>query len=252
MELSEARYNNSDNAADWIRDWEHNFRSNPPDLEIYLSLGSAFSFMFNASTREIKVLSPEVKSVLGYDINDLKKPLFLSFVRKIHPSDVQPYLLLLRKIRECLNDQKECNSDDLKLLLDFRVKHAKGKYVRLLLQTEVRKLQSSAKDEVWIGLASDISFLKMDGDFSFNCLNEKFHQKFLKSDFTASKSTGLFSDREREVLKLLAKGYNSRRIQETLHISQHTVRTHRRNMHKKCKVENTAQLIKLATREGYI
>lgn len=251
MEFSESSNDNFGNTAEQIPDWQESFQRNLPNLEVYLSLGPAFSFLFNAGTQKIKVLSAEVNSILGYDIKDLQKLHILSFIRKIHPSDTQPYLLLLRKIKECLKDQRESNSDALKLLLDFRIKHAKGKYVRLLLQTEVYKHRTSKKGEVWIGLASDISFLKMDGNLSFSCLNDRYHKKF-KSDFNKNKTSGFFSDREREVLKLLAKGYNSRRIQETLHISQHTVRTHRRNMRKKCNVENTTQLIKLAIREGYV
>lgn len=54
-----------------------------------------------------------------------------------------------------------------------------------------------------------------------------------------------FSDRELEVLRLLAKGKNSYEIAEQLFITLNTVKTHRRNMLRKLKATNTSQLLKI-------
>ncbi len=53
-----------------------------------------------------------------------------------------------------------------------------------------------------------------------------------------------FSDRETEILRLLAKGKNSSEIAEELFITINTVKTHRRNMLRKLKATNTSQLLK--------
>ncbi len=53
-----------------------------------------------------------------------------------------------------------------------------------------------------------------------------------------------FSDRETEILRLLAKGKNSLEIAEELFITINTVKTHRRNMLRKLKATNTSQLLK--------
>jgi DNA-binding NarL/FixJ family response regulator len=53
-----------------------------------------------------------------------------------------------------------------------------------------------------------------------------------------------FSDRETEILRLLAKGKNSLEISEDLFITINTVKTHRRNMLRKLKATNTSQLLK--------
>ena len=53
-----------------------------------------------------------------------------------------------------------------------------------------------------------------------------------------------FSDRETEILRLLAKGKNSSDIAEGLFITINTVKTHRRNMLRKLKATNTSQLLK--------
>jgi DNA-binding NarL/FixJ family response regulator len=54
-----------------------------------------------------------------------------------------------------------------------------------------------------------------------------------------------FSDRELEILRLLAKGKNSYEIAEQLFITLNTVKTHRRNMLRKLNASNTSQLLKI-------
>ncbi|HZY82674.1 MAG TPA: response regulator transcription factor [Cyclobacteriaceae bacterium] len=62
----------------------------------------------------------------------------------------------------------------------------------------------------------------------------------------------LFSQREREVLELLAEGKSSREIAASLFITERTVETHRKNMIVKGQVKNTVQLIAFASSMGLI
>jgi len=52
--------------------------------------------------------------------------------------------------------------------------------------------------------------------------------------------------REKEILKLIADGYSNKTISELLFISQHSVKTHRRNIYKKLDIHKTSQLVRLA------
>jgi len=60
------------------------------------------------------------------------------------------------------------------------------------------------------------------------------------------------SDREREVLALLARGQSSKEIATTLDISVRTVDTHRSNLMRKLGVKSVALLTQVAIREGII
>lgn len=64
--------------------------------------------------------------------------------------------------------------------------------------------------------------------------------------------TEVFTQREREVLVLLAQGKSSREIAEQLFITERTVETHRKHMVEKCGVKNTAELIAHASFLGII
>jgi DNA-binding NarL/FixJ family response regulator len=62
----------------------------------------------------------------------------------------------------------------------------------------------------------------------------------------------MLSEREREVLKLVAAGYISVEIGEMLKISIQTVNTHIKNTHRKLKVRTRAQAVSLAANCGLI
>ena len=58
------------------------------------------------------------------------------------------------------------------------------------------------------------------------------------------------SEREREILQLIAEGYSNKEIGEKLFISHRTVDTHRTNMMKKLEIRNTAGLVSFAIKNG--
>jgi two-component system response regulator NreC len=60
------------------------------------------------------------------------------------------------------------------------------------------------------------------------------------------------TDREREVLQLIAEGHSSRGIAERLYISEKTVRTHRANLMDKLDLHSAAELTQYAIRRGVI
>jgi len=60
----------------------------------------------------------------------------------------------------------------------------------------------------------------------------------------------VLSNREREVLQLMAEGKSTNQIAELLHVSVKTVETHRQQMMQKLKIHSVAELTKYAIREG--
>lgn len=58
--------------------------------------------------------------------------------------------------------------------------------------------------------------------------------------------------REKQILGLIAEGLTNQQIAEELFISPLTVDTHRKNLHTKLNVNNTASLIRLAVENGLV
>jgi len=70
--------------------------------------------------------------------------------------------------------------------------------------------------------------------------------------FIENNSLKIYSKREIQILDEIAQGKSFVEIAEILHISPHTVNTHKKNILKKSKCKNTAELIAKCIREGII
>lgn len=66
------------------------------------------------------------------------------------------------------------------------------------------------------------------------------------------RAADVLTDREMEVLKLVARGFSTKEIASQLDISGRTVETHRANLMRKLNLRSVALLTQLAIREGLI
>jgi DNA-binding NarL/FixJ family response regulator len=78
------------------------------------------------------------------------------------------------------------------------------------------------------------------------------HSRVTHSNSVPNTGIELLSDREREILKLVATGYISSEISEMLKITIQTVNTHIKNTHHKLHVRTRAQAVSLAASSGLI
>ncbi len=72
--------------------------------------------------------------------------------------------------------------------------------------------------------------------------------KLMKSDDASA--TELLTDREREVLQMIAEGYKTKEIADRIHVSVKTVEARRRQIMEKLNIDSVAGLTKFAIREG--
>lgn len=62
----------------------------------------------------------------------------------------------------------------------------------------------------------------------------------------------ILSKRELEVLKFLAEGFTVKEIAQKFFLSEHTVRTHRNRIREKMNCKNTAQMVAVGIRAGWL
>jgi two-component system response regulator NreC len=75
-------------------------------------------------------------------------------------------------------------------------------------------------------------------------------ENYIRPSDEQNSAFSLLSQREREVLQLLAEGKTTKQIGMTLYISSKTVEGHRLRIMSKLKIDNVANLTKYAIREG--
>lgn len=79
--------------------------------------------------------------------------------------------------------------------------------------------------------------------------NTKFSQRVVENLLELETLT-LLSNREREVLRLIAEGNSNKQISKELYIAEVTVRFHIRNIYDKIGVRTRAQAIRWAIKHG--
>ncbi|CAN5247205.1 response regulator transcription factor [soil metagenome] len=100
-------------------------------------------------------------------------------------------------------------------------------------------LKSSGKDEILKAIRKIAAGQKFFSDsVTIAMLENK------KSDGFAAASS--LTKRELEILNLIAEGHNNPAIAAKLFLSLDTIKTHRKNLMKKLKINNTASLVKFA------
>jgi len=107
------------------------------------------------------------------------------------------------------------------------------------------------KDASKAELVEAITKTSQGQNYFHSKINEQVFDYF-RGKKKSSKGIDELSDREKEIIKHLADGLNSKAIANALFISEHTVRTHRRNIMHKLNVKTSAALIKLAIEKEII
>ncbi|WP_258104314.1 response regulator transcription factor [Marinoscillum sp. MHG1-6] len=187
---------------------------------------------------------------LGYDMSGLTAD-FL--VRIIHPSDLSMYFKISKALLSfVMGNTKDLVPFDSSFNINYRVRKSDGDYISILRQSTPFIKNHRNEVEAYISLCTDISDLVDHHSVKWHIYgpkNETFDY-YLRQQ--SSEDEELFSERELDVLKLLAASLSSVEIADKLFISINTVNTHRKNLMKKANVNKTIDLILFARDKGYL
>ena len=209
--------------------------------DIELSTDGRFSFIVQFPDFSVSFISPEIRTLLGYENKDLSR---LSILKLIHPADFKTVSTSYKNAYEFVsNNYSALQEGALIFTLQFRLKNINGDYVTFFTTNQLDqvhpakcsfRLRSTCKVSTSKNYVSDFQHrlqpLKKNGEF--------LHQVYTK--------------RELQIIRLLALGKNSLEIGSELRISKHTVDTHRRKMLAKTNYSNTAELIANSVSQGLI
>ena len=129
-------------------------------------------------------------------------------------------------------------------------------------QSEFLKLKSQFICVKWIGIVyshfSNEILSKLDGTIDVFDSQENISNKLLKwvrtpnDDKTTQQNKDTLSEREIDVLKLLAEGKSNKEIADNLNISINTVITHRKNISQKTGIKSVSRLTIYEELQKYI
>ncbi len=191
-------------------------------VAIYLTEGEKPRIMWaNKKAKEIFniELIPESKA---------EQPLL---AHKVHPNDLKNINDTITRLQATPDKVEACT---------FRVEDSDSPQQYRWNYTLVNRFDHSTSPK----------FLKVSFVLNAAILNGLSCCKSDPSKLMDDRPADLLTNREKEILRLIAQGYTMRGIADQLKISHHTAGTHRKNLFKKTKVNKTSELIRYAMQNG--
>lgn len=247
--------------------WEtQNKISDPNNRELHLDLidsiasifavGKFYYYILNFDTYQMEFVHPNIEKLLGVKPKDYSLDKLLEL---IHPDDLK-----FVSQKEAIAIDFLFNRITVDQLLKYKVsyvmrfKTTSGLYKSFLHQAKTLTLSKDGKIQQVIAVHTDISYLNIPIDHKISFIGDSdypsYFSEVVNPQFHQIQQTfqQLFTKREEEIIKLLTKGLHFREIANYLHISPHTVNTHKRNILQKSNCKNTAEMLSYCLRLGIV
>lgn len=222
-----------------------------PFLEQLDAIGSSSLSVFDVHRRTHVYTSPRYRERLGLVDPPDDGPVPGSLDALMHPDDL---LRALDAGFETMRFMLALPSEErrhYKVLHDFRLRRSATAWVRVVEQYLL--LETDPRGTVWLTLSIvDVSPVQdLETPFRGSIVNVRTGE-VVSAEPWAPPGNNTLSEREREVLGLVASGLASKEIAEALFLSVHTVNTHRQNILRKTGAQNSASAIRYAFEHGLI
>jgi len=220
---------------------------------------NAFIQVIDYSQRRHVGLSGDIKNMSGHDARDLMDSGLDFAIAHFQKDDFKIYNeAIFSQVAEFLQTTPQKDHGDYLFTYSYRSRKADGRWMTLFQQGSYITDPKTNLPLYGIGLVMDISPLKKDNSMIFSIDkrgNEHGlfdHKNILTNHYFPDPEESRLSRREREILGWLADGLNSKQIADKLYRSESTVVNHRKNILRKTKTKNVAELIRYAINKGII
>ncbi|MCF2217749.1 LuxR C-terminal-related transcriptional regulator [Chryseobacterium sp. PS-8] len=231
--------------------------SNIPPIERIIgemfAIGEFYYYVLNLTNSVISNHHPDILKIHGLQEypQNLKDVIDL-----VHPDDIEFITKAEQKVVEILMKIGKEHQLFLKPSYCFRMKTASGNY-ELFHHQAVLTWEDEDKNLVQsINIHTNIHHITKQNPHTVlitgighrnDFIQIKIENPALKNDSEIN-----LTKRETEILSLIAKGYSGPEISKMLILSEHTVRTHRKNILAKTNSRNSKELLKKAFEWGLI
>ena len=143
-----------------------------------------------------------------------------------------------------------------KIVYLLRLRHAEGHYKTILHQEKALSV-TDGKIHYLLGIHTDVTHLNIsfNHNVSFRGYQKpSYYATYNNGMFTLGKSIykSLFTKREVEIIQQISHGLTFNEMADRMHVSPHTVNTHKKNILLKSGCHNMSEVIARCIREGII
>jgi DNA-binding CsgD family transcriptional regulator len=220
--------------------------------EIFV-VGDYYYFLIDFLENRLKQPSPNLCAMHG--LSDFPANL-QGILDLIHPDDIA---FVLRAEENCYAKVAEIGAEytkNLKSSYCFRMRVADGSYRLFHHQAIVLDVDAQHRVLRSLNIHIDIQHLTKHNNYIATIIGINGRTDFYNIDLSSANTKEWqkpsLTRREMEILPLVANGYSSSAIAERLHISQQTVRIHRRSILRKTQTTNSSSMVKKCIEEGLL
>lgn len=250
-------------SSEIIQFWESKYASGKvapssfnlePFLHGFLSAfspGHSYHYVANFKNMELKFVSDTVTDFTGVSREEV------TFHDLLAVADDDQHEMI--KLKEQVtydfyfNHLTREERQKFKVLYLYKMHDPKGRSRIILAQAIPLSLDEDGNLENVLSVHTDVSYLRIQPDHTLSFFSLDGRRSYININSTLGKfdpdapgSEELLNSltpREKEVVKLLAKGMSSKEIAAQLHLSVHTVHKHRKNILEKTHCANTSELV---------
>lgn len=211
------------------------------------ALGPFFWYVLDFNDLKTKWMSDDMSRMTSYCSENWKDSLDC-FVNLYHQDD-QSYILsaILSAVNMCTGAGR-LEKEKIRFNIYGRMMDSKGEYRWTLLQLSKPLFNRYNEIESLLSLVYDLSYLRgcslpLLSVMDYNGKETLYYKYYKNENEFENNSEQFVTKREKEILYLIAKGYNTPQISEKLYISYHTVEKHKCNLRKKTNTKTLSELM---------
>ncbi|WPR70293.1 LuxR C-terminal-related transcriptional regulator [Flavobacterium sp. NG2] len=216
-----------------------------------VSLGPYYSYIIDFFDGSISHVSPSIQDIHGFDPETVTLD---DIINSIHPDDMD----FVAKAEESninflFNTIGKEQVLNYKTNYSFRSRMKNGEYAMLNHQAILLTLDDNGRFGKSLNIHTVIDHITKTNSFTFSLIGLQDHPSY--TDIKVCQNINeyiAFSTRELEVIKLIYSGLSTKEIALALSISEHTIKTHRKNIYKKSNCKNVSELIHRCIASGLI
>lgn len=216
------------------------------ELDYFYPYNSTFYCITNTVHQNFEYISKNFTACTGLSRDKMMQGGMDYFWTLFHPEDIKLWLKSLTNLMTFtmteLNDEQRKR---MSYTWNYRIKNASNKYVNIIQNTTPLQFDDAKKPI--IGMAH---YTVLDGDMHMDiCASAKYlndnneYETLFYENVYSQKLLDVFTNRERDIIRLIITKNKSEVIADKLNISIHTVNTHRKNILKKINIDSTFELI---------
>lgn len=224
-------------------------------IAFLFAIGPYYYYILNAQNQMMDFVHAGITNVLGIDSSTFSLDKLFEIM---HPDDAS--LIKEKELKVTnffLNEIPKSDIIDYKVAYVIRLKHKEGHYRSILHQVKALNTSSDGEIQKVIGIHTDITYLNLPIDHSISFISENkpsYYSVTTEATYILINNSlkKLLTDKEKSIIQKISEGYDFKAIAKIFNVSPHTINTHKRNILKKSKCKNTAELLAKCIREGVI